>query len=272
MAKTITSTTKTVKEFNRPGGREKMMMRHHQEVADMSNTAVFHFDPETGEYLSASVAVESSLQPGIPILPANSTFDPPPACGKREVPVRVGNTWVCRPDWREVKLYSTEDGSDVVIDAIGQVPDDVSATELQKPDETFVWKNRKWVADVNRRAEVKKRRQALAWETIKAERDRRTEVGGFRVGDKWFHSDKISRCQQINLALTGDAIQSNLQWKTMDGSFVTMTASLAKQILSASAASDQAIFAAAEQHKAAMLEADDPATYDFSKGWPEKFE
>lgn len=109
------------------------------------------------------------------------------------------------------------------------------------------------------------------WEKIKAERDRRTEQGGYKVGTKWFHSDQKSRSQQLGLVLLGASISANLQWKTMDGSFVTMTQTLAQQILGAAAASDQAIFAAAEAHKAAMEASADPAAYDFSTGWPKVF-
>lgn len=106
---------------------------------------------------------------------------------------------------------------------------------------------------------------------IKAERDRRTENGGYKVGDKWFHSDQKSRSQQLGLVLIGSSVSAGLQWKTMDGSFVTMTAMLAQQILAAGAASDQTIFAAAEAHKAEMEASPDPASYDFSGGWPATF-
>lgn len=109
------------------------------------------------------------------------------------------------------------------------------------------------------------------WSRIKAERDRRTERGGFKVGDKWFHSDQKSRSQQLALVLLGSAIPPGLQWKTMDGSFVTMTAALAQQILAAAAASEQAIFAAAEAHRRAMEGGDDPGSYDFSTSWPKIF-
>lgn len=109
------------------------------------------------------------------------------------------------------------------------------------------------------------------WDAIKAERDHRTENGGYKVGTKWFHSDQKSRSQQLGLVLLGANIPAGLQWKTMDGSFVTMTQQLAGQILAAGAASDQAIFAAAETHKAAMEASNDPASYDFSAGWPATF-
>ena len=113
--------------------------------------------------------------------------------------------------------------------------------------------------------------KARKWDSIKAERDRRTEQGGYKVGTKWFHSDQKSRSQQLGLVLLGVSIPANLQWKTMDGSFVTMTQTLAQQILAAGAPSDQAIFAAAETHKAAMEASADPASYDFSAGWPATF-
>jgi hypothetical protein len=113
--------------------------------------------------------------------------------------------------------------------------------------------------------------KSAKWEIIKIERDRRTDQGGYKVGTKWFHSDHKSRSQQLGLVLLGASIPANLQWKTMDGSFVTMTQTLAQQILAAGAASDQAIFSAAETHKAAMEASDDPASYDFSTGWPKVF-
>lgn len=113
--------------------------------------------------------------------------------------------------------------------------------------------------------------KSQAWECIKFERDRRTDNGGFKVGTKWFHSDQKSRSQQLGLVLLGANIAAWLQWKTMDGTFVTMTQQLAGQVLAAAAASDQAIFAAAETHKTAMEASQDPAAYDFSTGWPKVF-
>lgn len=109
------------------------------------------------------------------------------------------------------------------------------------------------------------------WEAIKAERDRRIDRGGYKVGTKWFHSDQKSRSQQLGMVLLGASLPANLQWKTMGGSFVTMTPALTQQILAAGAASDHAIFAAAEAHKAAMEASADPASYDYSGGWPATF-
>lgn len=110
------------------------------------------------------------------------------------------------------------------------------------------------------------------WVAIKAERDRRTQEGGYQVGDHWFHSDTLSRIQQLGLVLLGENMPQGVQWKTLTGEFVPMTPQLAQQVFAAAAASDIAVFAAAEAHKAAMLASADPAAYDFSAGWPPVFQ
>lgn len=113
--------------------------------------------------------------------------------------------------------------------------------------------------------------KAAMWEAIKAERDHRTVTGGYKVAvsgvDKWFHSDVFSRTQQIGLVMLG-ASANGIQWKTMDGSFVTLSQALAGAIFAAAAAQDQATFAVAEAHRAAMEADEDPASYDFSTNWP----
>lgn len=114
--------------------------------------------------------------------------------------------------------------------------------------------------------------QDTAWNRIKSERDRLSETGGYKVVvggvDKWFHSDQKSKTQQLGLVLMGAAVSSVPQWKTMDGTFVTMTQTLAGQIFAAAATMDGTLFAVAEAHRTAMLAAPDPAAYDFSGGWP----
>lgn len=113
-----------------------------------------------------------------------------------------------------------------------------------------------------------------AWQRIKSERDRR-KVGGVKVKvgtvDNWFHSDDASRIQQMGLVMMGASIPANLQWKTMDGSFVAMTQAVAGTVFAAAAASDQAIFTAAETHRVAMEASADPSGYDCSAGWPKVF-
>lgn len=117
-------------------------------------------------------------------------------------------------------------------------------------------------------------RQAEAWERIKHERDRRKSLG-VKVGAHWYHSDADSRIQQISLFVMGAAVPP-VQWKTLTLSgppvFVTMTQALAGGIFQGTAASDAAIFAAAEAHRVAMEASSAPEDYDTSTGWPASIE
>ncbi len=115
---------------------------------------------------------------------------------------------------------------------------------------------------------------AAKWEAIKVERDRR-KVLGVKVGEHWFHSDADSRIQQISLFVMGASVPP-VQWKTLTITpppvFVTMTQSIAAGIFQATAASDAAIFGAAETRRLAMEASDRPDLYDFSGGWPASIE
>lgn len=122
------------------------------------------------------------------------------------------------------------------------------------------------------------------WCFIKAKRDT-VKSGGAKVGILWFHSDEASRTQYVGLLRMADAalaaggsgsttLQYNgqdIQWKTMDGTFIKMTVQLANDVFAAVSGLDFAAFGVAEIHKAAMEAAADPATYDFSTGWPATF-
>lgn len=118
-------------------------------------------------------------------------------------------------------------------------------------------------------------RQHAKWQNIKAERDRRKYIG-VKVADHWFHSDDPSRIQQLALAMMGDSIPAGLQWKTLTKEdtavFVEMTPTLAAGIFQATAASDAAIFAAAEAHRLTMESSESPENYNFSTGWPASIE
>lgn len=132
-----------------------------------------------------------------------------------------------------------------------------------------VWTQAWIVVDVAPEVAQGRRDAAIAakWEAIKAKRDSLSDTGGYLVEGKWFHSDAKSKTQQLSLFIMGANVPA-VAWKTMDGSFVTMTQTLAGQIFNAAAAQDQALFTKAEEHRAAMEASADPAAYDFSAGWP----
>lgn len=143
------------------------------------------------------------------------------------------------------------------------------------------------VADANGRpmlADPPPPTAAEIWYCIKAKRDS-VKAGGVKVGSHWFHSDEASRTQYVGLLRMADAAVTaggsgsttlqysgqDIQWKTMDGTFIKMTVQCANDVFAAVSGLDFAAFGVAEAHKAAMEAAADPATYDFSTGWPATF-
>lgn len=109
------------------------------------------------------------------------------------------------------------------------------------------------------------------WQQIKAERERR-KSGGVLVEGKWFHTDPDSRIQHIGLTIMGAGIPAGLMWKTMDGTFIAMTQTLAGQIFQAVALADQHNFANAETHRMITEALLDLNNYDFSSGWMPVYE
>lgn len=78
--------------------------------------------------------------------PACSTFDPVPITGKGFACLRdePSGEWVVVPDYRSVKLYSTETGHPIKIDRAGPRPDGV--TDIPPPDFSR-WDGEKWIPD-----------------------------------------------------------------------------------------------------------------------------
>lgn len=109
--------------------------------------------------------------------------------------------------------------------------------------------------------------KAARWTAIKLIRDTKTQLGGFPAAGKWFHSDTFSRSQHLGMVISGAGLPA-IPWKTMDGTFVTTTPTLAQQIFAAAFSQDGAMFAHAEALKAQMEASVDPATFDITVGWP----
>lgn len=232
----------------------------------MNSKTVYLFDAATGQYAGVYEAQESPLEPRKFLEPDASTSIAPPAPGADQVAVFADGAWSLQPDFRRSSIYSTVDGSRVVVDQIGPLPDD--ATALQRPSASHDWKGDKWVVSLPRlKAEV--------WAAIKAKRDLLSDTGGYKVTvdgvDRWFHSDPKSKGQQMGLVLASAAAAGVPPWKTMDGTKVAMSQALASQIFQAAMAMEGAIFQAAETHRAAMEASADPSAYDFSGGWPAVF-
>lgn len=159
-----------------------------------------------------------------------------------------------------------------VIDSYASVPPGTAvAPPVLSGAEVAQWNGTQWNVLAEYPETPFQNRHALVWEAIKSERDKR-KFAGVKVGSHWFHSDDSSRIQQLALTMMGASMPPGLMWKVLTTTpppvFVEMTPALASNIFSATAASDAAIFAAAETHRVAMENSPTPETYDFSTGWP----
>ena len=126
-----------------------------------------------------------------------------------------------------------------------------------------------WVISPELSAYKHLEQQSQMWELIKERRLQAVTSGVYVESvDKWFHTDEVSATSYSTIA--GMIALNNyepVQWKTMDNTWVLLTEPLFKELQTAMSAKTNANYAVAEQHKAAMLVADNPLEYDYSEGW-----
>ena len=142
----------------------------------------------------------------------------------------------------------------------------------QPPCTSSTWDGEQWHIDPECAARLKAEQQDEMWERIKTKRYDNLRHGVFvkSIG-KWFHTDDASRTQYLALAVM-PRLPEKLPWKTMDNSFVDMTKALLGELMEQMLVDEQADFANAERHKAAMLKAEYPLKYDYSGGWTANYE
>lgn len=83
----------------------------------------YNYHPVTFEFVGASEADESPLEPGVILHPAHSTPKQPPATTVNEVAVFSvsADAWSVVPDFRGQKFYDQTSGAEVVVDTLGAV-------------------------------------------------------------------------------------------------------------------------------------------------------
>ena len=145
----------------------------------------------------------------------------------------------------------------------------------QPPCSSSTWDGEQWHIDPECATRIKAEQQEEMWERIKDKRydNLRHGVYAKSVG-KWFQTDDATRLQYLALALesvTG-GFKKPINWKTMDNSFLMLTPELLREIMQTMHEDEQADFANAEKHKAAMLQAENPMEYDYSGGWTANFD
>lgn len=151
----------------------------------------------------------------------------------------------------------------------------VELLPINNPDvpygDKYIWneEQNQWVVCPELDAYKHLEEQDLMWEQIKERRLQAVTSGVYIESvDKWFHTDTISATTYSTIA--GMIALDNyepLQWKVMDNTWLLLTEPLFKELQTAMGLKTNATYVVAEQHKAAMLQADNPLDYDFSTGW-----
>ena len=136
-----------------------------------------------------------------------------------------------------------------------------------RPSALHTWDGKAWVLDKAAAQARKAAQQEEVWTRIKKKRHDNLRGGVYvkSIGE-WLHSDDESRAQYTFMR-TMPQLPEKMVWKTMDNTFVPMTKALLDELSLQLLADEQADFANAERHRAAMLKADNPLDYDYSGGW-----
>ena len=119
---------------------------------------IYHYDGVTGLPLSEGVADANPLDPATPLLPAYATPTKPCATGDFEcaryltssgdVPAHYSDgEWAIQPDWRDAKLWSTDDGREITISEPNVTPEQIGATVIPHPGPGYIWIDEQWQED-----------------------------------------------------------------------------------------------------------------------------
>lgn len=231
-------------------------------------------------YLCTTAADRDPLDENNWLIPAGCVETAPPQTGKNQVAQwqAESQTWRIIPDYRGQTAYRTDtwqhDGiaADTVTEP-GELP--AGLTIEPPPSSLHTWDGKAWVLDAETAAALKQAQQEEMWTRIKAKREEQRYGGAYIPAlKKWLQSDEPSRTQYLQLQLleAKGLFKQPVRWKTMDNSFIGLDAAAVTAIALQIMDNEQADFANAERHRAAMLKADNPLDYDYSDGWTEIYQ
>ena len=230
-------------------------------------------------YLCTTAADRDPLDENNWLIPAGCVESAPPQTGKNQTAQwqAESQTWRIIPDYRGQTAYRTDtwqhDGiaADTVTEP-GALPEGL--TIEPPPSSLHTWDGKAWVLDAETAAALKQAQQEEVWTRIKAKREMQRYGGAYIPAlKKWLQTDEPSRTQYLQLQLleAKGLFKQPVRWKTMDNSFIGLDAAAVTAIALQIMDNEQADFANAERHRAAMLKADNPLDYDYSGGWTDNY-
>lgn len=173
-------------------------------------------------------------------------------------------------------IYNKEDGEftreesgeeNSIINALSDA-EDFTLTPPPTFSRDWTWDGQQWIKPVLSE-ERKLLLQESIWEAIKQRRYQATVSGVYVPSvDKIFHTDATSVIQYNNIGnMIALGTYEPIQWKVMDNTWITMTEEVFKDLQKAMVQNTNRIFQIAEEHKAKMMQMDNPEEYDYSTGW-----
>lgn len=226
-------------------------------------------------YLCTTVADRDPLVENNWLIPAGCVETAPPQTGKNQAAQwqQESQTWRIIPDYRGQTAYRTDIGQHdgIAADTVtepGELP--AGLTIEPPPSSLHTWDGKAWGLDAETAAALKQAQQEEMWTRIKAKREAQRYGGAYIPAlKKWLQTDEPSRTQYLQLQLleAKGLFKQPVRWKTMDNSFIGLDAAAVTAIALQIMDNEQADFANAERHRAAMLKADNPLDYDYSDGW-----
>ncbi|WP_052494494.1 tail fiber assembly protein [Cupriavidus basilensis] len=118
-----------------------------------------HFDSETGQYLSSTLAEADPRNQDRWLQPAFTTPDALPDRTRYTWPVRRADAWVLVPDYRGVLAYRQDTGEAVEVIQIGKTLADLGLADTPRPSSDYSWEAGGWalnstLVDTRLRAEA----------------------------------------------------------------------------------------------------------------------
>ena len=129
---------------------------------------VYGYDRNTKEYTGTQSAPDSPREPGVYLIPANSTELEPPAAGEHQAACFVDGAWLLKADYRGEKYYSTVDQSEHEIKELGVDPD-ATWTDIAPTDSAAEWDSAAGAWVVPFATVLKERKRRAIWAAGDAE-------------------------------------------------------------------------------------------------------
>lgn len=145
----------------------------------------------------------------------------------------------------------------------------------QRPSEYHDFDTEKWQWVLNKErfdVYLTKKRKEL-WEAVKTKREKVLTSGVFvKSLNKWFHTDSVSQLSYTRAKEYFDIKHDGeIQWKTMDNSFVTLDKDKLNDVVITIFENSQKIYKIAEQHRHRIENSVDLDNYDINSDWTETY-